>query len=77
MTTHASKASRVGAICKCGCGTQVEQKPGSGRPRQWIDGHKPGRTKERACKCGCGAMVVRVSARGPLPQFVEGHAPSH
>lgn len=73
MTTHTSKVSRVGALCACTCGQVVVQKAGAGRARKWIDGHKPGQTKERLCKCGCGQQVIRLSTKGPLPKYLAGH----
>ncbi len=38
---HVSKKERPAAICACGCGETVVQKPGSGRTRKWIPEHKP------------------------------------
>lgn len=75
MTTHTTKVSRVGGNCACGCGTIVPQPAGAGRPRKWIEGHKPGKTKDRLCACGCGANVVRFGPRGALPKYLAGHAP--
>ncbi len=71
-----NRKTRVGAICKCGCGETVSQPPGSGRPRQWTHGHRPGRAVARLCICGCGQAVIRVNARGKLPSYYPGHAPS-
>ncbi len=69
---------KVERQCKCGCGTVVPQAAGAGRPRVWVDNHRPGRTQagERTCACGCGELVVRLGTRGSLPRFVVGHAPS-
>jgi len=76
MSKHVQKATRSGALCKCGCGGEVPQAPGAGRPGVWIPGHKPGRALARNCGCGCGLPVVRMSVRGPLPKFFPGHSPS-
>lgn len=76
MTKHQIKRARAALLCRCGCRQTVPQLPGSGRPRVWIDEHKPGRTKERKCECGCNRWVVREHNRGALPRFYPGHAPS-
>lgn len=78
MTKHVRKVERIGGLCECGCGGQVEQPPGSGRPRKYIQGHAPGkrgtRICGRLCACGCGQPVVRRSPLGALPRYLEGHA---
>lgn len=76
MSKHVNRVQRVGALCKCGCGQEVPQLPGAGRPRVWIEEHKPGRTQARMCECGCGNQVIRIKPRGPLPKFMPGHSPS-
>ena len=76
MTKHVNKTTRVGQPCKCGCGQLVPQLPGSGRPRAWIETHKPGKAQSRMCECGCGLPVVRMHAKGVLPRFFPGHSPS-
>ena len=76
MTKHVNKATRVGLLCKCGCGQAVPQPAGSGRPRLWIDAHKPGRVESRMCECGCGLPVVRMREKGVLPRYFPGHSPS-
>ncbi len=79
MTTHTLKATRIPALCKCGCGVEVPQKPGSGRPRLWIEDHKPKKPPvifDKKCECGCGLPIVRMSPRGILPRYFPGHSPS-
>jgi hypothetical protein len=76
MSKHVNKATRTGGLCKCGCGQTVPQAAGAGRPRTWIDSHRPGRTATRDCACGCGMPVVRMHARGVLPKYFPGHSPS-
>lgn len=77
MTKHVSKVERVGQPCKCGCGNIVDQPPGSGRPRQWIEGHKRRPVQLiRLCKCGCNGVVTRQNPRGKMPLYLPGHAPS-
>ena len=83
MSGHASKSDRVPLPCKCGCGQEVIQKPGAGRPKLWIDEHKPKRVNLRStltelplCECGCGLPVVIMGKRGSPPRFFPGHSPS-
>lgn len=70
----------MGGLCACGCGNEVPQLPGAGRPRQWIDGHRPRTAKAPLplgkCECGCGLPLVRMGARGPRPKYFPGHSPS-
>lgn len=82
MTKHIRKTPRVGLVCKCGCGQEVVQLPGSGRPRQWIEGHKPAMRRRaepkpvRKCACGCGLDAIRLYSMGPPPRYFPGHSPS-
>lgn len=80
MTKHVRKVERTGGLCECGCGGQVEQPRGSGRPRKWINGHYPQkrgtRICGRVCGCGCGTQLARLNPLGPLPKYAPGHAPS-
>jgi len=75
---HVNKAVRVGQPCKCGCGQPVPQAPGAGRPRAWINEHKPSAppAEPKNCECGCGLPIVRMKSRGALPKFFPGHSPS-
>ncbi len=84
MKTHITKRERVPTLCACGCGLTVEQKPGSGRPKKWLFGHKPksvvqatyvGRFQKGLnikCECGCGEILRGHGNR----RWIAGHKPS-
>ena len=80
MTKRIRRVERTQQPCKGGGGELVRQEPGAGRPRQWIDGHRPGSAKvvlaARKCACGCGLDAVRLYGRGGLPKYFPGHSPT-
>lgn len=72
---HVNKVVRQGGPCACGCGSLVDQPPGSGRPRKYLAGHKTRAQvdPEILCGCGCGEQTVRTAKKGPWPKYITGH----
>lgn len=53
--------SNVAVACECGCGDRILRFDSSGRPRRYVTGHNPPRTKISAADV---AEIRRRSARG-------------
>lgn len=80
MGVHVNNRERQSRLCACGCGGAVQNPPGSGRPRKWIQGHRPVRTVKQQpqfswwyCQCGCG-QTIEKPPRGRR-KWIPGHRP--
>ncbi len=76
---HASKRTNPPLPCACNCGGMVEQKPGAGHRRLYLEGHQPSARKPAvagACACNCGMQVIRLRPGGRMPRYFPGHSPS-